>query len=64
MPMNDVLKTLASEQQKAEVPEVRPGDTVAVSVRVVDCPVSSAAEKDAGEVQLGCAAMVEVGRRI
>src|SRR5438034_1163486 len=35
MPMNDVLKTLASEQQKAEVPEVRPGDTVAVSVRVV-----------------------------
>ena len=33
MPMNDVLKTLASEQQKAEVPEVRPGDTVAVSVR-------------------------------
>src|SRR5947199_4722114 len=36
MPMNDVLKTLASEQQKAEVPEVRPGDTVAVSVRVVE----------------------------
>ena len=36
MPMNDVLKTLASEQQKAEVPEIRPGDTVAVSVRVVE----------------------------
>ena len=34
MPMNDVLKTLASEQQKAEIPEIRPGDTVAVSVRV------------------------------
>ena len=34
--MNDVLKTLASEQQKAEVPDVRPGDTVAVSVRVVE----------------------------
>src|SRR3954469_2533839 len=36
MPMNDVLKTLASEQQKAEIPEIRPGDTVAVSVRVVE----------------------------
>ena len=36
MPMNDVLKTLASEQQKAEVPDIRPGDTVAVSVRVVE----------------------------
>jgi large subunit ribosomal protein L19 len=36
MPMNDVLKTLASEQQKAEIPDIRPGDTVAVSVRVVE----------------------------
>ena len=36
MPMNDVLKTLASEQQKTDLPEIRPGDTVAVSVRVVE----------------------------
>ena len=36
MPMNDVLKTLASEQQKADLPEIRRGDTVAVSVRVVE----------------------------
>lgn len=34
--MNDVLKTLASEQLKTGVPEVRPGDTVRVSVRVVE----------------------------
>lgn len=34
--MNDVLKTLASEQLKADLPEVRPGDTVRVSVRVVE----------------------------
>ena len=36
LPMNDLLKTLASEQQKAEIPEIRPGDTVAVSVHVVE----------------------------
>ena len=36
MPMNDVLKTLASEQLKADLPEVRPGDTVRLSVRVVE----------------------------
>ena len=34
--MNDVLKTLASEQLKTDVPEIRPGDTVRVSVRVVE----------------------------
>jgi large subunit ribosomal protein L19 len=34
--MNDLLKTLASEQLKADLPEVRPGDTVRVSVRVVE----------------------------
>ena len=36
MPMNDLLNTLASEQTKADLPEVRPGDTVRVSVRVVE----------------------------
>ena len=36
MPMNDVLKTLASEQLKSDLPEVRPGDTVRLSVRVVE----------------------------
>ena len=36
MPMNDVLKTLASEQLKTDLPEVRPGDTVRLSVRVVE----------------------------
>jgi len=34
--MNDVMKTLASEQLKADLPEVRPGDTVRLSVRVVE----------------------------
>ncbi|HET8568483.1 MAG TPA: 50S ribosomal protein L19 [Candidatus Limnocylindria bacterium] len=34
--MNDVLKTLAQEQQKADVPDIRPGDTVRISVRVVE----------------------------
>ncbi len=34
--MSDLLRTLASEQQKADLPEVRPGDTVRVSVRVVE----------------------------
>src|SRR5712692_1142569 len=34
--MTDLLKTLASEQMKADLPEVRPGDTVRVSVRVVE----------------------------
>ena len=36
MSMNDVLKTLASEQLKTDLPEVRPGDTVRLSVRVVE----------------------------
>jgi large subunit ribosomal protein L19 len=36
MPMNDVLKTLASEQLKADLPEIRPGDSVRLSVRVVE----------------------------
>ena len=34
--MNDVLKTLASEQLKADLPEIRPGDSVRLSVRVVE----------------------------
>lgn len=34
--MDDVLKQLASEQMKAEIPEIRPGDTVRVSVRVIE----------------------------
>ncbi|CAN5240559.1 50S ribosomal protein L19 [soil metagenome] len=34
--MNDVLKKLAAAQMKADVPEIRPGDTVRVSVRVVE----------------------------
>ena len=34
--MNDVLRSLAAGQMKADVPEVRPGDTVRVSVRVVE----------------------------
>ena len=36
MPMNDVLKQLASEQLKSDLPEIRPGDTVRLSVRVVE----------------------------
>jgi large subunit ribosomal protein L19 len=36
MTMKDVLKTLASEQLKTDLPEVRPGDTVRLSVRVVE----------------------------
>ena len=36
MTMNDVLKTLASEQLKTGLPEVRPGDTVRLSVRVIE----------------------------
>lgn len=36
MPMNDVLKTLAAEQLKADLPEIRPGDSVRLSVRVVE----------------------------
>ena len=32
----DVLKQLASEQMKTEIPEIRPGDTVRVSVRVIE----------------------------
>lgn len=34
--MNDVLKSLAAEQMKADLPEIRPGDTVRVGVRVVE----------------------------
>ncbi|MBI2773225.1 MAG: 50S ribosomal protein L19 [Chloroflexi bacterium] len=34
--MDDTLKQLAREQMKTEVPEIRPGDTVRVSVRVVE----------------------------
>src|SRR4030088_2038300 len=34
--MNDLLNTLAREQLKADLPEIRPGDTVRVSVRVVE----------------------------
>ncbi len=34
--MDDVLKQLASEQMKTEIPEIRPGDTVRVSVRVIE----------------------------
>jgi large subunit ribosomal protein L19 len=34
--MNDALKQLAQEQMKTDVPELRPGDTVRVSVRVVE----------------------------
>jgi large subunit ribosomal protein L19 len=34
--MNDVLKTLAAAQMKADVPDIRPGDKVRVSVRVVE----------------------------
>jgi len=33
---NDILKTLASEQLKADLPEIRPGDSVRLSVRVVE----------------------------
>ena len=36
MPMNDVLKQLKSEQLKSDLPEIRPGDTVRLSVRVVE----------------------------
>lgn len=35
-PMDDLLKSLAQEQLKADLPEIRPGDTVRVSVRVVE----------------------------
>src|SRR2546422_11268625 len=34
--MNDLLNTLARERLKADLPEIRPGDTVRVSVRVVE----------------------------
>src|SRR5437762_11764913 len=34
--MNDLLNTLAREQLKADLPEIRPGDTVRVSVRVIE----------------------------
>ncbi len=34
--MDDALTRLAQEQMKTEVPELRPGDTVRVSVRVIE----------------------------
>ncbi len=34
--MDDALTRLAQEQMKTEVPEIRPGDTVRVSVRVIE----------------------------
>jgi len=34
--MDDALKQLAQEQMKTDVPEIRPGDTVRVSVRVIE----------------------------
>ena len=34
--MDDALKQLAQEQMKTGLPEVRPGDTVRVSVRVIE----------------------------
>lgn len=36
IPNRDILKTLASEQLKADLPEIRPGDSVRLSVRVVE----------------------------
>ncbi len=33
---HDILASLAAEQAKADLPEVRPGDTVKVAVRVVE----------------------------
>lgn len=36
MPPSDILPTLAAEQQKADLVEVRSGDTVRVAVRVVE----------------------------
>lgn len=34
--MEDALKQLAQEQMKTDLPEIRPGDTVRVSVRVIE----------------------------
>lgn len=34
--MDDALKQLAQEQMKPELPAIRPGDTVRVSVRVIE----------------------------
>ncbi len=34
--MDDALKQLAQEQMKTGLPEIRPGDTVRVSVRVIE----------------------------
>src|SRR6266540_7343249 len=36
MTMDDALTQLAREQMKTEIPEIRPGDTVRVSVRVIE----------------------------
>jgi large subunit ribosomal protein L19 len=36
MPPTDLLSSLAAEQRKADLPEVRPGDTVRIAVRVVE----------------------------
>jgi large subunit ribosomal protein L19 len=34
--MDDALRQLAQEQMKTDLPEIRPGDTVRVSVRVIE----------------------------
>ena len=34
--MDDALTRLAQEQMKTEIPDIRPGDTVRVSVRVIE----------------------------
>jgi large subunit ribosomal protein L19 len=36
MKSRDIIASLAAEQSKAELPDVRPGDTVRVAVRVVE----------------------------
>jgi large subunit ribosomal protein L19 len=36
MPPTDLLSSLAAEQRKADLPEIRPGDTVRIAVRVVE----------------------------
>jgi large subunit ribosomal protein L19 len=36
VPMSDILSSLAAEQRKTDLPDVRPGDTVRLAVRVVE----------------------------
>lgn len=36
MPMSDILSTLRAEQLRADLPALRPGDTVRVAVRVIE----------------------------